>query len=73
MAMMRSRKLLFAVVFAFALIFSTFFPAVHAQNGFAPAPAPASDGTTIDQGIACVLMLLALAVTYLVHAADVPF
>ncbi|CAI0408595.1 unnamed protein product [Linum tenue] len=35
----------------------------------APAPAPA--GTSIDQGIAYVLMLLALVLTYLIHAADV--
>lgn len=73
MAMMGSGNFLFDFVVAFALIFTIFFPAVQAQQGFAPAPAPASDGTTIDQGIACVLMLLALAVTYLVHAADVPF
>lgn len=32
-----------------------------------PAPAPASDGTTIDQGIAYLLLLVALAITYLVH------
>ncbi|KAH0641721.1 hypothetical protein KY290_033322 [Solanum tuberosum] len=70
---MRSGKLLFSFVVAFALVFSAFFPAVQAQESLAPAPAPASDGTTIDQGIACVLMLLALAVTYLVHAADAPF
>lgn len=70
---MRSGKLLFSFVVVFALICSVLFPAVQAQEGLAPAPAPASDGTTIDQGIACALMLLALAVTYLVHAADVPF
>uniref|UniRef100_A0A2P2N249 Arabinogalactan peptide 16-like n=1 Tax=Rhizophora mucronata TaxID=61149 RepID=A0A2P2N249_RHIMU len=36
----------------------------------APSPAPegpSNDGYTIDQGIAYVLMLLALAVTYLLH------
>ncbi|XP_019059445.1 PREDICTED: arabinogalactan peptide 22, partial [Tarenaya hassleriana] len=32
-----------------------------------PAPAPISDGTSIDQGIAYVLMLVALALTYLMH------
>ncbi|KAI7725510.1 hypothetical protein M8C21_007052 [Ambrosia artemisiifolia] len=26
-----------------------------------------NDGLTIDQGIACVLMLVALALTYLIH------
>ncbi|MCD7458844.1 hypothetical protein HAX54_039389 [Datura stramonium] len=70
---MGSGKLLFGVVVAFALVFSFQLTAVQGQQGLAPAPSPASDGTTIDQGIACVLMLLALAVTYLVHAADVPF
>ncbi|CAN4077403.1 unnamed protein product [Withania somnifera] len=70
---MRSGKLLFRFVLAFSLILSIIYPTVQAQQGFAPAPAPARDGTTIDQGVACVLMLLALAVTYLVHAADVPF
>lgn len=29
-------------------------------------------GTTIDQGIAYVLMLLALVLTYIIHTADVP-
>ncbi|KAK8682879.1 hypothetical protein V6N13_038960 [Hibiscus sabdariffa] len=33
----------------------------------APAPAPSSDGTAIDQGVAYFLLLLALAVTYLIH------
>ncbi|OMO56402.1 Arabinogalactan peptide, AGP [Corchorus olitorius] len=32
-----------------------------------PAPAPTSDGTAIDQGIAYILMLVALAITYLIH------
>ncbi|XP_052207074.1 arabinogalactan protein 41-like [Diospyros lotus] len=49
-----------------ALIFTVFFPAAAAQSA-APAPAPTSDGTTIDQGVACVLMLVALALTYLIH------
>nr|GMC65306.1 putative arabinogalactan peptide, AGP [Ipomoea batatas] len=31
------------------------------------APAPSNDGVAIDQGIAYVLLMLALAVTYLVH------
>ncbi|KAI4328879.1 hypothetical protein L6164_021200 [Bauhinia variegata] len=32
-----------------------------------PAPGPSSDGTSIDQGIAYVLMLVALLLTYLIH------
>ncbi|KAF1882922.1 hypothetical protein Lal_00003104 [Lupinus albus] len=30
-------------------------------------PPPTSDGTAVDQGIACVLMLLALLLTYIIH------
>ncbi|XP_073128790.1 arabinogalactan protein 41 [Henckelia pumila] len=40
--------------------------AAHFQT-FAPAPSPTSDGTTIDQGIAYVLMLVALVLTYIIH------
>ena len=54
------------VVAIVALIFAIAFPAVMAHSP-APAPAPTSDGTTIDQGIACVLMLLALVLTYIIH------
>ncbi|KAL7146191.1 hypothetical protein ABFS83_06G024500 [Erythranthe nasuta] len=45
------------------------FPSVAAANAesFAPAPSPTSDGTTIDQGIAYALMLLALVLTYIIH------
>ncbi|EEE65784.1 hypothetical protein OsJ_21483 [Oryza sativa Japonica Group] len=35
-----------------------------------PAPGPSSDGTSIDQGIAYVLMLVALVLTYLIHPLD---
>ncbi|KAJ1437952.1 Arabinogalactan protein [Sesbania bispinosa] len=37
----------------------------HAQPS--SAPAPTSDGTALDQGIAYVLMLVALAITYMIH------
>ncbi|KAL6177367.1 hypothetical protein ACLB2K_048893 [Fragaria x ananassa] len=30
------------------------------------------EGILIDQGIACVLMLLALVLTYLIHDSDLP-
>ncbi|KAI3458039.1 hypothetical protein Pfo_014702 [Paulownia fortunei] len=45
------------------------FPSVATANAesFAPAPSPTSDGTTIDQGIAYVLMLVALVLTYIMH------
>ncbi|KAK3210574.1 hypothetical protein Dsin_015280 [Dipteronia sinensis] len=32
-----------------------------------PAPAPTSDGIAIDQGIAYLLMVVALALTYIIH------
>ncbi|CAL4955344.1 unnamed protein product [Urochloa decumbens] len=41
-----------------------------AANAQGPAPAPASDGTSVDQGIAYVLMLVALVLTYLIHPLD---
>ncbi|KAL8243000.1 hypothetical protein R6Q59_013302 [Mikania micrantha] len=49
-------------------IFMALFDVNRAQE-FAPSPAPfpANDGATIDQGIAYVLLFVALAVTYLVH------
>ncbi|KAL5768695.1 hypothetical protein ACOSP7_015241 [Xanthoceras sorbifolium] len=39
-------------------------PSTAAQS---PAPAPTSDGIAIDQGIAYVLMVVALALTYFIH------
>ncbi|KAM5547715.1 hypothetical protein ABKV19_001938 [Rosa sericea] len=33
----------------------------------APVPSPTSDGAAIDQGIAYILLVLALAMTYLLH------
>ncbi|KAK4752216.1 hypothetical protein SAY87_021014 [Trapa incisa] len=53
-----------------ALLFTIVLPAAQAQS-MAPAPTPASDGTAIDQGIAYVLMLVALVLTYLIHTGDV--
>ncbi|CAL0312599.1 unnamed protein product [Lupinus luteus] len=52
--------------FGVVVIFATLIFAVHAQTP-APAPSPTSDGSIIDQGIAYVLMLLALVLTYLIH------
>ncbi|CAD5189639.1 unnamed protein product [Musa acuminata subsp. malaccensis] len=49
------------------LALAILMPAVQAQ---APAPAPTSDGTSIDQGIAYLLMLVALVLTYLIHPLD---
>ncbi|GMN31717.1 hypothetical protein TIFTF001_003368 [Ficus carica] len=69
MAVSRVSFGVFAVV---ALVLSAAFPAVQAQAP-ALAPVPTSDGTSIDQGIAYVLMLVALALTYLIHAADISY
>ncbi|KAL5572052.1 hypothetical protein UlMin_021649 [Ulmus minor] len=57
-------RVLAFVAFAFAIASPAL---VQAQS---PAPAPTSDGTSIDQGIAYVLMLVALALTYLIHPLD---
>ncbi|XP_022736881.1 arabinogalactan peptide 22-like [Durio zibethinus] len=63
----------FMAVFA-ALVFAMItLPAAVQGQSSAPAPAPTSDGTSIDQGIAYVLMLVALVLTYLIHAADFCF
>ncbi|KGN60622.1 hypothetical protein Csa_019490 [Cucumis sativus] len=37
------------------------------SHDISPAAGPSNDGAAIDQGIAYVLLLLALAVTYIVH------
>ncbi|MBA0744381.1 hypothetical protein Gogos_007008 [Gossypium gossypioides] len=66
-------KVAFVAVFA-ALVFTLVaLPAAVQAQSSAPAPAPTSDGTSIDQGIAYVLMLVALVLTYLIHAADLCF
>ena len=51
------------------LVVAVFFSGLmQLANGQAPAPSPmTNDGSAIDQGIAYVLMLVALLVTYLVH------
>ncbi|KAK9665311.1 hypothetical protein RND81_14G103900 [Saponaria officinalis] len=46
------------------VVLSLVFAMSQAQS---PAPAPTSDGSNIDQGIAYVLMLVALVLTYLIH------
>ncbi|XP_038682925.1 arabinogalactan protein 41-like [Tripterygium wilfordii] len=63
MAVARVSFIVFAII---AALYGIVLPATQAQSP-APAPAPTSDGTAIDQGIAYVLMLLALVLTYLIH------
>ncbi|KAL2925873.1 Arabinogalactan protein 16 [Bienertia sinuspersici] len=50
----------------FGFLIMAFFKVSQAQP-LPPAPAPSNDSTAIDQGIAYVLLLVALAVTYLFH------
>ncbi|XP_074319760.1 arabinogalactan protein 41-like [Silene latifolia] len=54
------------VSFIVFTVLSLIFALSQAQSG-SPAPSPTSDGTSIDQGIAYTLMLVALALTYLIH------
>ncbi|XP_059629101.1 arabinogalactan protein 41-like [Cornus florida] len=65
---MEVRRCSFLAVAVIALILAVGFPAATTQSAApAPAPAPTSDGTSIDQGIAYLLMLVALLLTYLIH------
>ncbi|CAK8570276.1 unnamed protein product [Lathyrus sativus] len=57
---------LFVAVVFLGLIYASLISMVSSQS-IAPAPAPTSDGTSIDQAIAYVLMLLALVLTYIMH------
>lgn len=57
------------VIALFGFMFMYFFDVIQAQE-FGPSPAPMfqpNDGAAIDQGIAYLLLLFALAVTYLIH------
>ncbi|KAG4141177.1 hypothetical protein ERO13_D06G059900v2 [Gossypium hirsutum] len=51
----------------FALVQLSYGQTMGSSPAPAPAPTPSSDGTAIDQGIAYILLLLALAITYLIH------
>ncbi|TVU35693.1 hypothetical protein EJB05_17612 [Eragrostis curvula] len=55
---------------AFVLVMTAVAMLATAANAQAPAPAPTSDGTSLDQGIAYVLMFVALVLTYLIHPLD---
>uniref|UniRef100_A0A6N2N010 Uncharacterized protein n=1 Tax=Salix viminalis TaxID=40686 RepID=A0A6N2N010_SALVM len=69
MAVCASSKAFTGVLAIVILVLPLVSLSVEAQSP-APAPAPTSDGTTIDQGIAYLLMLVALALTYLIHPLD---
>ncbi|KAG5019171.1 hypothetical protein AAZX31_06G119300 [Glycine max] len=54
-------------VVAFLSLILAALMTVASSQVTAPAPAPTSDGTTIDQAVAYVLMLVALVLTYIMH------
>ncbi|KAJ0482976.1 putative arabinogalactan protein/22/41 [Helianthus annuus] len=62
---MNSRSVAVAFI---GFVFMALFGVNRAQE-FAPVPAPVpgNDGAAIDQGVAYLLLLVALAITYLVH------
>ncbi|OMO91586.1 Arabinogalactan peptide, AGP [Corchorus olitorius] len=52
----------------FGLVLALLLPSINAHSpASAPAPPPTSDGVAVDQGVAYVLMLLALVLTYIIH------
>ncbi|KAL3747342.1 hypothetical protein ACJRO7_016168 [Eucalyptus globulus] len=59
-------RMSFAAAFALLSLLTAFvLPSPVAAQG--PAPSPSSDGVAVDQGIACLLMLVALVLTYIIH------
>ncbi|CAN8244476.1 unnamed protein product [Cochlearia groenlandica] len=64
---MASLKFPLEILAVFVIISVILLPVAHSQSSSSPAPAPTSDGTSIDQGIAYVLMMVALALTYFIH------
>ncbi|MCL7041282.1 hypothetical protein MKW94_024590 [Papaver nudicaule] len=53
--------------FLLTFVFPVLINAQAPEPAMVPAMAPTSDGNAIDQGIAYVLMLAALVITYLIH------
>ncbi|KAK4786851.1 hypothetical protein SAY86_010684 [Trapa natans] len=74
MALILSSRAVLGTIAVLVLACATFCPAsvadVAESTAPALAPGPASDGTSIDQGIAYVLMAVALVLTYLIHPLD---
>ncbi|KAK1413914.1 hypothetical protein QVD17_29651 [Tagetes erecta] len=59
-------------VVVISFMFMAVFGVNHAQElAPAPAPFPVNDGAAIDQGVAYLLLLVALAITYLGVKLDV--
>ncbi|XVE98045.1 hypothetical protein REPUB_Repub03eG0071500 [Reevesia pubescens] len=63
---MEMLRVQFAVMAVFALLLALVVPSINAQS-HPPAPPPTSDVAAVDQGIAYVLMLVALVLTYIIH------
>ncbi|EOY30822.1 Arabinogalactan protein 16/20/22/41 - like 5 [Theobroma cacao] len=64
------RSMRFPVLPVIGFLFFALLQLSYGQSmGSSPAPAPAlpNDGTAVDQGIAYMLLLVALAITYLIH------
>ncbi|KAL7134705.1 hypothetical protein ABFS83_11G044200 [Erythranthe nasuta] len=55
------------IIVGFMLMAITHCASAHGGAAPAPSPSPSNDGAAVDQGIAYLLMLLALAITYLIH------
>ncbi|OVA11371.1 Arabinogalactan peptide [Macleaya cordata] len=60
-------RVTFTTMAVLALLVALVFPAAINAQSPEPAMAPSSDGVAIDQGIAYVLMLAALVLTYIIH------
>uniref|UniRef100_A0A8I6XA90 Arabinogalactan peptide 16 n=1 Tax=Hordeum vulgare subsp. vulgare TaxID=112509 RepID=A0A8I6XA90_HORVV len=60
-------RTLFGFVAA-AVLLTVLMPALAAAQ--APAPVPTSDASSLDQGVAYLLIILALVLTYLIHPLD---
>ncbi|XAR67085.1 hypothetical protein NMG60_11013515 [Bertholletia excelsa] len=59
-----------SIIVVMAFLSALLLPSVRAHVHdlvAAPAPVPSSDGVAVDQGIAYLLMLVALVLTYLIH------
>ncbi|KAK3005370.1 hypothetical protein RJ639_016260 [Escallonia herrerae] len=67
---MAAARVSFRAVAVLALVLAIATPYVALAQSTAPAPAPSSDGSSIDLGVAYVLMIAALVLTYLIHPLD---
>ncbi|KAI3956848.1 hypothetical protein MKX01_000882 [Papaver californicum] len=64
---MEMLKASFTTMAILGFLITLVFPVLIKAQAPEPAMSPTSDGNAIDQGIAYVLMLAALVITYLIH------